>query len=874
MSVEHKERAYQRFLPGAFKEAWGVKEPAVVGINLQRSQEPIENLEFPPETSSKFRTRLSRKLRRIGVQTLGQLPFLDLEHLPGGFGQKSIGVIQTTGEEIFLREKESSKPPPLEVSLPQDLEAVLENMIRAGIFSSALRGSIKATEERIKEMPESFNIDLDSFFAYIYGPGYPLNLEDQEKDEKLPLPEEASPYVVRILYQPGIGHNILVTWGDPIYDEVAAYYQRQQRRLQEKAGGFGVKEKLEYILPFVWFWSDFYYYRGLWFWQGRPDEDQFDAIALSDPGWWEHLPSALIFCLGASPLIKEKAEEKMALVKEEAPLEEKRGSLRSLGLSFRTYAALRRAGIHNLESLHAWDWKRPPSRIGKKSLQEIEEALGRPLRPEEEKPLSLSQEDLPEEVKKILNLPEAPFALPISVSQMSQLTGLPRETLLAWAKERIIGKQVREREYGRWQFNKVDLLIAAAILKRGKWTPLEEKRAISEAIRSGQPLEKPPQEQGKQSITIKRLIRLQEALKKAEFPKPLLGLREATTFLKKINSDNYPSNATLEEFIKTAIILGNFPLSPEAVRVTRGNKWQYAFTKKDLLTIFDVALEVLKTRNFSLEEAFRKAKETFREERARRVPLEALFTPIFERLGYVGGEWAKKKREARKIIIENLQQGKLPLRYDITPQRVLVLGVLPEDQEDFIVLWTDFLKKEKPEPEKPAPTHILRSWSPLTGFLREHFGKDFKINPRFIIYAVAWLESQGISVTTITRRQPSHLVSYHRLSPETQEQLDSFLGFSENKKRLEKILRKGFTLEEVETYQQYFPPDFHLSVAELCHLATGKSQLREYKKVIQTLVDGNISVREEKSSKGSSLHKVPLSEIQRAVNLLKEENQG
>lgn len=124
------------------------------------------------------------------------------------------------------------------------------------------------------------------------------------------------------------------------------------------------------------------------------------------------------------------------------------------------------------------------------------------------------------------------------------------------------------------------------------------------------------------------------------------------------------------------------------------------------------------------------------------------------------------------------------------------------------------------------------------------------------------------------RRQltESHASTYHRLSPQGEEELASLLKIPQERKELKRILRVGFSLEEILAYQEYFPSDFHLSLTELNRLTTGKRRLsstEEKNQIIKALEEKNITVTEEVTGEGVFLHKVPLSEVEEGVALLK-----
>lgn len=379
-----------------------------------------------------------------------------------------------------------------------------------------------------------------------------------------------------------------------------------------------------------------------------------------------------------------------------------------------------------------------------------------------------------------------------------------------------------------------------------------------------------------------KLGKLRQALEKTEPPKTPLKLKEAASFLSEIGEklalkpSGYPSHTTLEELIKTAVILGDFPLSEGAVRVTSSGRWFFNLSKKDLLNVLDVNLKIIQESNLSVEESYQLAQEKFREKRKRYLPIETLFPAIFQRLGYSGGKWTTRKTRGRKTIIENLQKGKLPPFYEVKPQEILVLGVFPEDQEDLIDFWAEFIKEEREKGEKLLPTYIYKNWPALSSFLKEQLSEEIKIDSRFLPYAVAWLKAKGMPVETVRRGRPRQKqrrnpIFYHRISSQGKKQLESLLKIPKKREELKRILRGGFSLEEILGHQKYFPSEFHLPLTELWRLATGKRRWfsKEQKtQNIKTLEDNHISVIEELTFEGTLLHKVPLSEAKRAVALL------
>lgn len=283
-----------------------------------------------------------------------------------------------------------------------------------------------------------------------------------------------------------------------------------------------------------------------------------------------------------------------------------------------------------------------------------------------------------------------------------------------------------------------------------------------------------------------RLANLQKELEKAAFPKEPLGLKKAAKFLREIGPNHYPSPTTLEKYIKITSILGGFPLPPEAIRVTSGGKWQYRLTKEDLLTVFDVCLEILETKGLPPTRAFQKARQVFEKEREKRVPVDSLVSLICQQFGYSENQ----ERKTKKILIQKLQEGEqklLPL-FDVRPQEILILGVLPEDQKDFVATWTEFIQKEELKKEKPMPINImLKTWPSLTGFLKEQLGLE-KINLRLVSYAVTWLKKEGISIATIRRQIRNRLTTYYRPSPQEQKQLEDLLAIPEKQEELKRIL--------------------------------------------------------------------------------------
>lgn len=321
-----------------------------------------------------------------------------------------------------------------------------------------------------------------------------------------------------------------------------------------------------------------------------------------------------------------------------------------------------------------------------------------------------------------------------------------------------------------------------------------------------------PKKRGREIIILarERLAGLQKSLKKTELPKPFLGLDETAKFLREISPDNYPSVATVEKIVKIAVILGDFPLPPKAVRVSSGEKWKYRLTKRSLLTTFDVTLQILETRDLSLGKASRQAKKTFQEEREKRIPVENLFPEI----------------KARKIIIENLQQRKLPLRFDVKSQEILIFGVLKEDQDYFIDLWAEFVQEKMAAERKVlAPWTRLalgrkeKSVHPLSSGFQEIF--NLKTRSIYTKYAAFYLQKvlapYGVEIVTI--RHPNGVLYDSFVEKEDWEKLMNLR--QQNKlgpifAKVQVILKNGF--QSVEDYRQYCPPDFLVALSEVLRL--------------------------------------------------------
>ena len=453
-----------------------------------------------------------------------------------------------------------------------------------------------------------------------------------------------------------------------------------------------------------------------------------------------------------------------------------------------------------------------------------------------EKPLLLSREDLPEEAREILNFPEKPLVLPLNPLQMMELTSLSYQTILKWTRQGIIG----QKPTTRWQFNQEDVLIAVAIFKRGKRLSPEEKKKIAVAIRNGQLLEellqKPkeveerPMGQGekRKRIGIKqktreRLTQHRDALKESqlELTEPL-GLRKAAQFIREVTQGGYPSHTSLDKLIKIAVILGDFPLPPEVIWVsTAGNYWHYKFTdKRQLITVFDATLEIVETRDFSLEKVFQQAKKTFQEEREKRVPIEELMPFIFQQLSYSEKTSEAQKIRTKKFLIKKLQEGKLPLHHDVNSQEVLIFGVLSEDQDCFIAYWAEFVKEKmevKGEILSPRTRLVLgrkeKSVHPLGSGLQEIFER--KKRSIYTKYAAFYLQKElepyGVEIFII--KHPNG-VSYDCFVEE--ETYKKLMNLRQKKKfapifaKAEVILENGF--QSLEEYQEYCPSDFLVSL--------------------------------------------------------------
>ncbi len=174
----------------------------------------------------------------------------------------------------------------------------LASLVKNGFFPSGFVNQVEQTEEDIRTNPYAFFQGLHLFSESVSGRGFPFNITDKSHGLRVrPKDERAYElYVARIVYPEGLGHNLLISWGDPHYSEIAANYEDEDNT-----------RKL--ILPFTWFWSDFYNLRGGWFWKGSPDEDQSDTV---DPElFWAAIDSgaAAIFKLAPPPLFDQLTQQ-------------------------------------------------------------------------------------------------------------------------------------------------------------------------------------------------------------------------------------------------------------------------------------------------------------------------------------------------------------------------------------------------------------------------------------------------------------------------------------------------------------------------------------------------------------------------------------
>lgn len=356
------------------------------------------------------------------------------------------------------------------------------------------------------------------------------------------------------------------------------------------------------------------------------------------------------------------------------------------------------------------------------------------------------------------------------------------------------------------------------------------------------------------------------ALRETELETEPLGLKEAAVFLVKVSgrTDNYPSYGTLEKLIRIAVLLGDFPLPPRAVRVTPGDRWKFSLSKKDLETTLEETLAILKRDNLSLEETYLRAKEKFLEQRGKRLPMENLLPEIYQQLECN----TKQKRRARNVLAESMQQNFLPAGLDIQPQEVLVLGVPLEKRKDFILFWSEFIRKEG---EEPSDGYALHHWPALIKVLEEQL-EGVKINNFFVSQAASWLRSEEITLRAIKRRRKCTAFNY-RVSPKAEEQLKLFLADFNNQERLKSILEQGFNLQEIIASRAFFPPDFNLSVTELYYLATGTKRVprkRQIAQLVETLEKNHIPVIAREARPGVVIHGVPLAEIERAIQTIEE----
>lgn len=352
----------------------------------------------------------------------------------------------------------------------------------------------------------------------------------------------------------------------------------------------------------------------------------------------------------------------------------------------------------------------------------------------------------------------------LSTSQLVEAVQVCPKTIRNWAHKGYLGHRRRPRAY--WRFTEEDLEKARQRKGRKR---REEERLTAQ--------------------TKENLTKLQEGLKETELKveKPL-NLRKAAALLAEIGQESgvkppgYPSHTTLGKLIKIAVILGDYPLRPEAIELTSAGQWRYSLTKTDLITVLDITHKILENRNLSVAKAFKQAKKALKEEREKRVPIENFIPLVFQQLGSPKGQKAK----TREILIKKLQEGNL--------QEILILGVLPEDQDDFVLSWAEFLQEEELKIKESTLAYIFKNWPSLTGFLKEQLGEETKINNRFLSDAAAWLKAEGVSVKSVRRRQKeNYFVFYHRLSPQAQEQLKSLLELPEKGEELKRILSQGLT---------------------------------------------------------------------------------
>lgn len=467
---------------------------------------------------------------------------------------------------------------------------------------------------------------------------------------------------------------------------------------------------------------------------------------------------------------------------------------------------------------------------------------------------SLSQFEVPEKIigDKRLN-----------PHRLSKMLGASIKTVYEWIYEGYIGR--RQRPEGRIQFSSSDINKAFELL----WE--REKRRKKR-------WEKP---------LVEKLTTLRNTLVKEKVEEKRLSLRQAANLLRKISQKagfkvTYPSYETLNQLITISLWYGNLPLSEKAITTKPKGQLLHSLSKEDLETVFDVCINLIKTGTIhSITKSYPQAEKNLRDERKKRVQTDNLVTDILTDV------WKTFKSEEKvpaimvarkkKVIEEAIKEGRLVLPQGVRPQEVLTLGILPEYLDECKTSWTQFLKEEESKKEKTifSRKERLRRLPSLSSFLRKQIG-EVKVDPRSLSYIVSWLNTSGIPITivnkTINTKKGKNNVNCYFLSSYAQKKLQMLLQNPEMKEKLLRILNQGFTPEEMQSFANYFPKDTFISLSHTLRLAgeSWKIGQKERVLIVEALKQGGINLIEEVHPSGRTRIKVPLSQLQQAVVILKK----
>lgn len=263
------------------------------------------------------------------------------------------------------------------------------------------------------------------------------------------------------------------------------------------------------------------------------------------------------------------------------------------------------------------------------------------------------------------------------------------------------------------------------------------------------------------------------------------GLKQACKILRAIgqqagNPSTYPYLLIVDSWIKTAVILGNWPSSPGKIRVTESDRWQYRLTLPDLRDVLRTTAKTLQETGLSQHAAAHRAYKTFAEKRKKGVPVEDLLAEVATALD----PEKPLSKAGKKTLIAKMQRDDLPEDIQLLARNAFIFGVSPENRQAFIDAWKTVLKEDR----QPSVDFMMKNWPTLSKKLRAITHET--VNPRRVSDLSAWLLEQGIPVVTITReyKGSTPTMHYYLLPPEAHEKLVYFLADEANLARLRLIL--------------------------------------------------------------------------------------